>query len=227
MSYILDALRKADAQRQRSRLPGLHAQGPATAVADTGIRAWQSALAWAAGVTLLALVVVLAWPSSPAPAGPPVSSVPVQERGPAPASAPAPVGSIPLAVATAIQPGPPAARSEPQPVPARVPAPRSAAAIAGTSASAMAAAPVAAASAPTATATSSASNAQTGTPPAGAPKLAISGGVYSTNAAQRLLVVGGQVFNEGSEVAPGVVLEQVRPNQALLVFQGQRYTVSY
>ncbi|MFL6691458.1 MAG: general secretion pathway protein GspB, partial [Ramlibacter sp.] len=66
----------------------------------------------------------------------------------------------------------------------------------------------------------------TSTPP-GAPKLAITGGVYSTNAAQRLLIVGGQVFNEGSEVAPGVVLEQVRPNQALLNYQGQRYTVRY
>ena len=64
-------------------------------------------------------------------------------------------------------------------------------------------------------------------PPPGAPQLAITGGVYSTNPAQRMLIVGGQVFNEGSQVAPGVVLEQVRPNRALLSYQGQRYTVRY
>lgn len=63
--------------------------------------------------------------------------------------------------------------------------------------------------------------------PPDAPKLAISGGVYSTNPAQRMLIVNGQVFNEGSEVGPGVVLEQIRPKGAVLKFRNSRYTVSY
>jgi general secretion pathway protein B len=63
--------------------------------------------------------------------------------------------------------------------------------------------------------------------PADAPKLAISGGVYSNNRAQRMLIVNGQVFNEGSEIGPGVVLEEIKAKTALLRFRGSRYTVSY
>ena len=59
------------------------------------------------------------------------------------------------------------------------------------------------------------------------PKLAITGGVYSANAAQRMLVVGGQVVNEGAELAPGVVLDQIRAHSAVLRFRGYRYAVTY
>ena len=59
------------------------------------------------------------------------------------------------------------------------------------------------------------------------PKLAISGGVYSDNAAQRMLIVGGQVVNEGAELAPGVTLEQIRPKSAVLRFRGLRVAVPY
>ena len=59
------------------------------------------------------------------------------------------------------------------------------------------------------------------------PKLAISGGVHSENAAQRLLIVGGQVKSEGAELAPGVVLEQIRPRTAVLRFKGYRYSQPY
>lgn len=63
--------------------------------------------------------------------------------------------------------------------------------------------------------------------PADAPKLVISGGVYSTDRVQRMLIVNGQVFNEGSEVVSGVVLEEVKPKGAVLRFRGARYSVSY
>ncbi len=63
--------------------------------------------------------------------------------------------------------------------------------------------------------------------PADAPKLVISGGVYSTNPAQRMLIVNGQVFNEGSEVGAGVVLEEIRAKTAVLRFRGAPYTVSF
>jgi general secretion pathway protein B len=78
-----------------------------------------------------------------------------------------------------------------------------------------------------AAASSAAAPAESSTPPPGAPKLAITGGVYSADASQRLLIVGGQVFNEGSEIAPGVLLEQVRPGKAVLSYQGQRFTARY
>ena len=59
------------------------------------------------------------------------------------------------------------------------------------------------------------------------PKLSISGGVYSDNVAQRMLIVNGQVFNEGSEIAPGVVLELIRPRTAVLKFRGLRLSHPY
>jgi general secretion pathway protein B len=59
------------------------------------------------------------------------------------------------------------------------------------------------------------------------PKLSISGGVHSENAAQRMLIVGGQVMTEGQEVAAGVVLEQIRARSAVLRFRGLRYSVVY
>ena len=63
--------------------------------------------------------------------------------------------------------------------------------------------------------------------PGDAPKLVLSGGVYSTNPAQRMLIVNGQVFNEGSEVAPGVRLEEIKSRTVVLSFRGARYTVAY
>ena len=66
----------------------------------------------------------------------------------------------------------------------------------------------------------------TGLPP-DAPQLAITGGVYSADAAQRMLIVNGQVFNEGSELAPGITLERVTPKGAVVKFRGANYTVAY
>ncbi len=59
------------------------------------------------------------------------------------------------------------------------------------------------------------------------PKLTISGGTYSSNPAQRLLIVNNQVFLEGSQPAPGVTVEQIRQNAAVLSFRGYRYRVAY
>jgi general secretion pathway protein B len=66
----------------------------------------------------------------------------------------------------------------------------------------------------------------TGLPP-DAPKVSISGGVYSPSPAQRMLIVNGQVFNEGSEVAAGLVIEKIEPRTAVLKFRGALYTVAY
>lgn len=59
------------------------------------------------------------------------------------------------------------------------------------------------------------------------PKLAITGGVHSDNAAQRMLIVGGQVMGEGAELAPGLVLEQIRAKTAVFRFRGLRFSLPY
>ena len=64
MSYILDALRRADAERQRGAVPGLHAQAlagvPSAGAAAAGAPARRLALA-AAALVLLGLAVAAGW----------------------------------------------------------------------------------------------------------------------------------------------------------------------
>lgn len=216
MSYILEALRKADAQRERDPSRGIHAQplapaasdakgGPARTALWTGVAVGTAALAYAAWQFARPAEAPVA-AAAPVPA--PVSAPPAVVAAPAPAPVPA------LAPATTVMPPPPLVVVQapppivvPPPAPAPMPAPVTAPA-------------VAAPAAPAATEVRA-------SPPPDAPKLAITGGVYSSNRAQRMLIVNGQVFNEGSELAPGVVLEQIRPNTAVLNFRGQRYSVNF
>lgn len=60
--------------------------------------------------------------------------------------------------------------------------------------------------------------------PADAPKLTITGGVYSVNRAQRMLIVNGQVFREGGDLGSGVTLQEIRPKSVVLQFRGGLYS---
>ena len=59
------------------------------------------------------------------------------------------------------------------------------------------------------------------------PALAISGAVYSENPAQRLLLVNGQVLNQGSEVAPDLKVLEIRSNSSEFVFRGTRFKLAH
>src|SRR3569833_580008 len=88
MSYSLDALRRADAERSRGVVPGLHAQS-LPADAEPGARNY-APLIWAAGgvgVLLAAGVAVLLWAPWRAAPSPDARARPA----PAPAAMPAPV----------------------------------------------------------------------------------------------------------------------------------------
>ena len=152
-------------------------------------------------------VAVVQAPAAPAPMVVPAG--PQAAPGIVPAAPMMPLAHEPRASAQVIAAGPPAAAiavpspeaaGPGRPVPAPAPAP--------------------------ATAPVPAPTLATGLPP-DAPKLAISGGVYSANVAARMLIVNGQVFNEGSEIGPGVVLDQVKPKSAVLKFRGTLYSVPY
>lgn len=115
----------------------------------------------------------------------------------------------------------------------RVPAPAATVAV-KTPPSPAAAAPASVAAAPTPAASAAAAPDRilsvTELPPDVArdlPRLAITGGVFSPNPAQRMLIVAGQVVSEGAELAPGLKLEEIRAKTAVLKFRGLRYSVGY
>lgn len=205
MSYILDALRKADAQRERDPSRGIHAQPVPLGAPSSGTRPGSRAVLWG-GIALGAVALGYAgWQLTREAPPPAVVAAPAVPAAPAaaPVPVPAPAAEVP-APATAVMPPPPPVVQAPPPAPAP-----------------------AAANAP-APAPAPAANAEVRTsPPPDAPKLTITGGVYSTDKAQRMLIVNGQVFNEGAEPVPGVRLEQIRPNTAVLNFRGQRYSVGF
>jgi general secretion pathway protein B len=248
MSYILDALRKADSDRERDPARGIHAQPRSTVAA--GVASQLPGWVWpvtAAGVVLVAAVIW--WPRS-APVAlpdPPVMAAP----SPVPAPATATL-SPSTTVADSVSPPPP--RPLPAPPVVRAPAegppnvprysgrmgPPLAGVPAGTGvpaasvipggATARTPAPSAQAGPQAVVPTSERVFAPAELPPEvqrDLPKLAISGGTHSENPAQRMLIVGGQVVNEGTEVAPGVVLEQIRAHAAVLRFRGYRYSVAF
>lgn len=213
MSYILDALRKADAQRERDPSRGIHAQPvqplPSQIEPHPGRRLWL----W--GIAVLVVGGVLAWAGwSFTPSEPLVVVAPPTAPTPAPASRPETPDAASPAPATALFP----AAAPPAPVP--VPAVREAAR-----------APAVTAYPPVASASAAGRVPSLAELPADVqreiPKLDITGGVYSPVPAQRLLIVNGLVLNEGTEAAPGVRLEQIRPKLAVLVYRGYRYGVPY
>ncbi|MBI5274870.1 MAG: general secretion pathway protein GspB [Burkholderiales bacterium] len=194
MSYILDALRKADADRERDPSRGIHAHPVAVPGRARHGMNWPVV---AGGLGGLAVVAAAAWLWPSGRSAPTVAA-------PAPVVVPAP------APAPVLLPAPP----PPEPVVAKAPV----------------AAPVPAPAAAPAASAAERIHAVSELPAEvqrELPKLPISGGVYSDNASQRMLIVGGQVANEGAEVAPGLVLEQIRPKSAVLRFRGFRYSVAY
>jgi general secretion pathway protein B len=233
MSLILDALRKADAQRERDPARGIHAR-PVQASSqlrhpeDQQRRLWLWGAAAALGAGLLALAVWLLAGPAISPVAPPVAL-------------PAPVALSPKAVTPLALPASPTASAAPakEVLPVAPPAPavpqvRAAA----PAAVATAAPPVRAASKPAVAASTPASAASAqgrvlavNELPADVqrdlPKLVISAGVYSDNPAQRLLIVNGQAVAEGAEPAPGVLLEQIRARTAVLKYRGYRYSMTY
>jgi general secretion pathway protein B len=249
MSYILDALRKADAQRERDPARGIHAQPVRMAIGESRLPGFRIGF-WAASAVGLAVLASGGWylyrdggsaralptPSVEVVAAPAPAVVAPPVAPPAAAVLPPPVVvAPPIAAPPPVVVAPPAAGAPPAGRPAESPGAavaRSGQPARNPTTQAAVAAPVPAPPVATVPPTAPpAAGAESAAPlaglPADAPKLAISGGVYSASAAQRMLIVNGQVFNEGGEIGPGVMLEEIRPKAAVLRFRGSRYTVAY
>ena len=219
MSYILEALKKADAERASGAVPDLHAQpmaptaGYASETAGRG-KPWL----WLGGAVAVALLATFAWqisgrnaaPPAVIPAAPEPPPVAVQ---PAPAPAPLPVdvpASAPLPRATPAEAAPVNRKPAVAPVPAKTKPPVK----------------PEVRSAPTA-------------PPERVPlladlpdelrrqvpSLALGGSVYSSQPASRMIIVNGLVLREGDKVAPELLLERIGPKSAVFSIRGQRFEV--
>jgi general secretion pathway protein B len=258
MSYILDALRKADAQRESDPARGIHAQPVRAVFAVDEPRGRYRRWFWGASAASVAAVGATAWylyhdkdavaiaqtfspppqpyasmPAAPAsaavianpalPMQPPATGAPpataVMPPVPAPVAPPALAGPLAnprfgVQQPAAPQAGQPAAPAFPQVAPVMPPAQTG--------------------QPPTMPARPAPPPAAPAPPPppvaglpADAPKLVVSGGVYSADRGQRMLIVNGQVYKEGADLGAGVQLEEIKPNAAVLRFRGARYTTTY
>lgn len=59
------------------------------------------------------------------------------------------------------------------------------------------------------------------------PALKVGGYIYSTNRADRSVLVNNRLLREGEEIAPGLTLEKMMPHEMVLRFQGYHFRMSY
>ncbi|MFH7043648.1 general secretion pathway protein GspB [Paucibacter sp. JuS9] len=205
MSFILDALRRADSERERGRVPGLHAQAHAMsadhAADDHGPAGGRfGAMQWlVGGAAALALVLLGAWASTwlsaPEPVHPPVVAVsPVQ---PAPLSAPPPRSTPGLVELQA----PPLAAALPPVQPAASVLPKEQAL-------------------PLLSQLPEELRRQV-------PALTSGGSMYSETPASRMLILNGQLLHEGDLVGGVLLLEEIKLNGAVLSIKGQKFRISF
>lgn len=191
---ILDALRKAEAERQRGAVPGLH-DTPAAAPAAGAELSSRPAWLLPAALLLLAGVAGLwwAWRAVPSAAAPAAARVPAPASAPSPAPLPAAAPATAWPQVVSAPPAPPPAPPAPAPVP---PAATTPAAPIVTQVRRLAELPA---------------EQRRELPP-----LVVSGSVWSEQATARFVVLDGQVLREGDRVAPGLVLVKLAPRSATL-----------
>jgi general secretion pathway protein B len=221
MSYILDALKRADAERERGVVPGLYARQLAGSGAATRTPGRKLILI-ACGTALLlgAMALALWFFRAPPDSAPRVNADQIAAK-----PAPAPVVRPPEVIATVqapVQQPAPTLTATPPPAPAPV----------------VAAKPATTASAPpTPKTTASAPPAPVAAVPMLAdlsddirrqiPALTITGAVYSDNPGQRLLLVNNQVLPQGNLVAPEITLEEIGAKSSIFSFRGNRFRLQH
>jgi general secretion pathway protein B len=225
MSYILEALKKAQAERARGGVPGVDAQP----VPTTAPRAPASQWLWpTAALSALALGAVLFWPPSDkerhGASVEPTPPMPMRAgegavRPPAPAAAPAtssPAAPASPASTTAVAASSaPAAASEPPARPARK---------IGEIAPAANTAPAPAPAPPERIALLQELPAQIQRE---IPPIAINGYLYASKPADRSVLINNRLRREGDQLADGLTLEKLLPSEMVLNYRGYRYRVSY
>ena len=239
MSLILDALRRADSERERERgaVPGLHAQQMESAAVETpaAVRAlpWLAAAVVAAALLLAAAAWLVVGREAPRAAAAPAVAQSVAQ---APALPPAPPAAAAASAPPLPAPVPAPAASPPEPRPVAEPAPWTApdgGRKAGTEAVAAAAAPtpeVRTLTAPSVAPAEARITSREQLPEdlrAQLPPLAVGGSIYSASAAERSLIIDGRIVRENDRLTADLTLEQIRPKSAVLRFKGHRFEIVF
>jgi general secretion pathway protein B len=238
MSYILEALKKSQAERQLGSAPTINTIPVGAAAQADGASSRRPVWIALSAASLALALALLAWRlMSPAPA----PAVAVLAATPPPVAA---VVAPPPATAVVAPPLAMVPPSSPEPAPAAPRSPPPAAVKAAATAPAPEQAAVPATSPAKATAPAQAKAAAPAPPAADderlptlrelpeaiqrtVPPLTFGGYMYSKNPADRLLLIDKALRREGEEVAPGLVLEKLLPKAAVMNFNGYRYRVPY
>jgi general secretion pathway protein B len=222
MSYILDALKRAESERSRGQIPGLHAQPMARVAVDSEERspAWKTLLFVVIAVVMLG---ALAWwwlsGDQPAPAAvPPLAASPSASA--APANPPAWVNA-PAPVVAAVAPPVVSAASKPSPRRSPPPANKSAAKPAN------AAAPAPLASGSTNEPRVLAMSELPADVITSLPALVVSGASYSDQPASRMVIINGALYHEGDRLTSELTLQRIALRSAVLSFRGYRFSINY
>lgn len=226
MSLILDALRKADSERERGSVPSLHSQPVVSSSAGTPLnpKVRPNWLWIAIGVALgllAAAVWVMIGRDTPAPSTATANLTPAQP------SAPVVTPATPLVPAAASAPPPPAttftnAQTVAEPAPWRPPAEHT----------------VARADAKGDTQVPTLGNvpaearvySRDQLPPdirAALPQFAIGGSIYSADPTARSLIVNGQLYRERDRLTQELSLEEIKLKAAIFSFRGYRFEVLF
>lgn len=228
MSYILEALKKSQAERQLGELPSIHA--PQVQLHDGAASASaRRTPVWLAlgGVAVAVAAALLLWQPWQADAAAPAAAAVVPAVLAQAVPAPLPVTAPPAAVAPAPVAAsvPPAATAAPVHHARPVAEPKQE--TPGQAVSPPVAAPAPAAPAPAAEESVPGMRDLPEPIQRQIPAVAIGGYIYSKNPADRLLLIDKVLRHEGEELAPGLVLEKLQPKAAIFSFKGYRYRVPY
>lgn len=230
MSYILEALRRADAERERGEVPTLRAQldpfGQPAAERTIVMQPWVWIVVGGAVGVLVPFISYLLMKEAPrtaerAPETPILITRPQAPTSPPPASMPATsaaASAVTAAVPTKTAPAPatnlPAApRQTHKPT-----AQRSAATAPGSR-----------------TEGEHAAVPESRTPTLselpdevrrGLPTLAVTGNMYSDRPENRMVIINGQLLRENDALTPELTLEEIRRKSVVLRYRGQRFEVS-
>lgn len=252
MSYILDALKRAEAERNAGSRPSIHTQPAFMPAPQSAPSPWRSPWPWTACAGTLALAATVAWwlfthdqPVHTAPATTQASQAVAENTpAPAPASPSTAASATPPSPAQAAMPLAPAENVAREEAKEQVRVLSRPAADAGRKAGKTERKRVIDEGAKTAKKEGRSEDdehAGRTSPEVPAttlqdlpdnvrgqiPAYTVGGYLYSGTAADRSVLINNRLMREGGEIAPGLRIERMMPNGMVLNYKGYRYRTSY